>query len=90
MAGRYTVSESLDYILDHRTVEEERGQETGSEAGIEREVSEAEDDTEYNPDQERTDCGDDEDGRAEATVTFKSHNGDLFSSPPENQGTLSA
>ncbi|GLD48878.1 pentraxin fusion protein-like protein [Lates japonicus] len=49
MAGRYTVSEALDYIFDDcHTDEEERD----SEDGFEEEVSETEDDTEYNPDQE--------------------------------------
>ena len=41
---------------------------------LEEEVSETEDDTEYNPDQEKTnreECGDEENGHAEAVVTFK-------------------
>ena len=48
-----------------------------------------------NPDQEITDgeeSSDEEDGHAEATVTFKSKNGNSSwsSSSPENQGRLSA
>ena len=31
MARRYTISEDIDYICDHHTGEEERGQETDSE-----------------------------------------------------------
>ncbi|GLD62741.1 piggyBac transposable element-derived protein 4-like protein [Lates japonicus] len=91
MAGRYTISEALDYISDdHHTDEEGRGQETDSEDGFEEEVSEAEDDTEYNPDQEISDeeeSSDEEDGHSAAAVTFKSKNGNLSwsSSPPENQ-----
>ena len=74
MAHRYTLSEAIDYICDHHTGEVERGQETNSENGLEEEVSEDEDDTEYNPDQELTDgeeSSDEKDGHAEAAVTFK-------------------
>ena len=86
-------SEAVDYICDHHTGEEERGQETDSEDGLEEEVSEDEDDTEYNPDQELTDgeeSSDEEDGHAEAAVTFRSKNGNLSwsSSPPETHLTL--
>ena len=95
MARRYTTSKAIDYICDHHTGEEERGQETDSEDGLEEEVSQDEDDTEYNPDQElsdRAEFSDEEDGHAKADVTFRSKNGNLFwsSSPPENQGRLSA
>ena len=91
MASRYTVSEALDHIFDHHAIEEERGQETDSEDGLKEELSEDEDDTEYNPNQEWTDeheSSDEEDGHAEAAVTFQSKNGNLSwsPSPPENQG----
>ena len=49
MADGYTVSEALVYIFDHHNGEEERGQETDSEDGLEEEVSEDEDDTESRP-----------------------------------------
>ena len=55
MARRYTISEDIDYICDHHTGEEERGQETDSEDGLQEEVSEDEDNTEFNPDPELTD-----------------------------------
>lgn len=41
----------LDYVFDHHSDEEERGQETGRD----EEVSEAQDGIENNPDQDMTD-----------------------------------
>lgn len=73
IAGRYTLSEPLDYIFDHHTDEEERGQETDCENGLDEEVSEAHDGTENNPDQEMTDeeeFSDDEHGHAEAALAY--------------------
>lgn len=54
-------------------------------------VSEGEDDPEYNPDQEMTDeeqSSDEEDGHVKTTVTFKSKNGNLSLS--NDQGRLSS
>lgn len=42
---------TLDYVFDHHSDEEERGQETGRD----EEVSEAQDGIENNPDQDMTD-----------------------------------
>jgi hypothetical protein len=55
MTKRYTVCEALDHIFDPDTGEEERGQEPDSEDASEEEVSEVEDNTEYDADQETTD-----------------------------------
>lgn len=51
IAGQYTLSVPLDYVFDHYSDEEERGQETGRD----EEVSEAQDGIENNPDQDMTD-----------------------------------
>lgn len=70
---------------------QERAQEPDSQHGFEGEVSEAEDRTKYNPDQQMNneeESSDEKDGLAEAAVTFKSKNGNLSS--PENQVRLSA
>lgn len=59
----------LDYVFDHHSDEEERGQETG----LDEEVSEAQDGTENNPDQDMTDeekSSDEEHGHAEAALEF--------------------
>ena len=72
MTKRYTVCEALDHIFDHDTGEEDRGQETDSEDALEEEVSEVEDNTEYDPDQETTDVeqiSTEEEGPAEVVVT---------------------
>ncbi|KAM3616239.1 uncharacterized protein V6R79_014831 [Siganus canaliculatus] len=90
MKRRYTVSEALDYIFDHHSDEEK----TDSEEGLEEDVSEIEDGMEYKPDQKsdgEESSDEEEDDLAEA-VTFMSRNGILSwsSSPPGNQGRLSA
>jgi hypothetical protein len=54
-------------------------------------VSEVEDNTEYDPEQETTDVEPfSDEGPAEAVVTFRSKNGNLSlsSSPPERRGRL--
>lgn len=88
-----TMAEASDYIFDHDTDEEGRGEENDSEDAFEEEVSEDDYDTEYDPDEETTDgeqSSDEED--APAVVTFQSKNGTLswHSSPPERRGRLSA
>lgn len=95
MTKRYTVCEALDHIFDPDTGEEERGHETDREDALEEEVSEVEDNTEYDPGKETTDVeqsSDEEEGPAEVVVTFRSKNGNLSwsSSPPERRGRLSA
>ena len=73
MTKRNTVCEALDHIFDHDTGEEERGQETDRENAVEEEVSEVEDNTEYDPDQETT--SGEKEGPAEVVVTtFQSNN----------------
>jgi hypothetical protein len=81
--------------LYHETGEEERDQETDSEDALEEEVSEVEENTEYDPEQETTDVehsSDEEEGPAEVVGTFRSNNGNISwsSSPPERRGRLSA
>jgi hypothetical protein len=95
MIKLYTVCEALGHIFDHDTGEEERGQGTDSEDALEEEVSEVEDNTEYDPDQETTDVeqsSHEEEGPVEVVVTIRSNNGNLFwsSSSPEKRGRLSA
>ncbi|XP_070773707.1 piggyBac transposable element-derived protein 4-like [Enoplosus armatus] len=80
MAKRYTPREALDFIFDHDSDQEERSQ-VESEEALEEEVSEVEEDTEYNPEEEDP---------AEVVVSFWSKNGNFswMSSPPERRGQL--
>ncbi|XP_070993089.1 uncharacterized protein [Oncorhynchus clarkii lewisi] len=84
----------LDFLTVRPQVVRERSQESDSEDALEKEVSEVEDNTEYDPDQETTDVeqsSDEDEGPAEVVVTFRSKNGNLSwsSSTPERRGQLS-
>ena len=54
MTKWYSECESPEFICDCEFGEDERGQETDSEDTREEEVSDVEDNTEYEPDQETT------------------------------------